>query len=152
MSVFFTSTFGLKIDPKNRLFVPAEIRKRIDREQLGSGFYLNMGPNQRVWMYPEKTYEAWLSQIKLEMSPDDDSIDLVHWKFSMVREVQPDDQGRLLLPEDLLSRAGIEKDVTLVGAGDHLEIWNRTAWEARWQELWTNGRDIEKRCKAAGKI
>jgi len=151
MSAFFTSTFSLKIDLKNRLFLPSDVRKKIEREQLGSTLFLNMGSNQRVWMYPEKTYEAWLSQIQLKLNPDKRLLAEVHSKFAMVSEVQLDDQGRVLLPEEWLTRAGIEKDVTLVGAGDHLEIWNRADWEARWQELWIKGPEIDDNRDAPGK-
>jgi len=49
-----------------------------------------------------------------------------------------DASGRVTLPPPLLSHAGIEKEVAVVGVGDHLEIWD----QARWAE--------EQRALAAG--
>ena len=40
-----------------------------------------------------------------------------------------DKQGRVLLPDKMLKRAGIGKDVTLAGVKDHMELWNRSEWE-----------------------
>jgi DNA-binding transcriptional regulator/RsmH inhibitor MraZ len=39
-----------------------------------------------------------------------------------------DNQGRVVLSEKVLSRARLGKEVTLVGANEHLELWNRSAW------------------------
>jgi MraZ protein len=55
--------------------------------------------------------------------------------FALASRVEPDGQGRLLLPQKILRRAGIQKEVTLIGVRDHLEVWNRADWEARIEEL-----------------
>lgn len=40
-----------------------------------------------------------------------------------------DKQGRLRLPEDLATAAGIKDEAVLVGMLDHLEIWNPERYE-----------------------
>ena len=40
-----------------------------------------------------------------------------------------DKQGRILIPGSLRAYANLEKEVTLVGVGSRVEIWNREAWE-----------------------
>ena len=40
-----------------------------------------------------------------------------------------DRQGRATIPRRLLDFAGIEKDVTVIGVQDHIEIWDRAAWD-----------------------
>jgi MraZ protein len=42
----------------------------------------------------------------------------------------PDKQGRIQLPEKLRQFAGLDKDVVVVGALDHIEIWSTDAWSA----------------------
>ena len=54
--------------------------------------------------------------------------------FAMASKVDPDKQGRLTLPEKLLRRTRIEREITLIGVRDHLELWNRSEWEARFLE------------------
>ena len=45
--------------------------------------------------------------------------------------VVPDKQGRILLPAELRSYAGLEKDVTIIGNRNHAEIWATDVWNAR---------------------
>jgi MraZ protein len=39
------------------------------------------------------------------------------------------------MPPPLLAHAGIEKEVVVVGVGDHLEVWGRERWESEQQSL-----------------
>jgi len=36
----------------------------------------------------------------------------------------------VLVPETTLRRAGIGKDVVVIGVRDHLEVWDAAKWEA----------------------
>ncbi len=40
-----------------------------------------------------------------------------------------DRQGRIAIPENLRSYASLEKEVTVVGVADYIEIWSTSAWE-----------------------
>ena len=51
--------------------------------------------------------------------------------FSNAVTVEPDKQGRILLPAELRSYAGLEKDVTIIGNRNHAEIWATDVWNAR---------------------
>ena len=42
-------------------------------------------------------------------------------------EIELDAGGRVTLPPPLLDHAAIEKEVVVVGVGDHLEVWGRSA-------------------------
>ena len=50
--------------------------------------------------------------------------------FAMARQLKPDKQGRVVLPDKSLQRADVETELTLVGHDDHIEIWPRGQWEA----------------------
>jgi MraZ protein len=39
------------------------------------------------------------------------------------------------LPPPLLAHAGIEKEVVVVGVGDHLEVWGRKRWQEEQDSL-----------------
>ena len=45
-------------------------------------------------------------------------------------EVEPDKQGRILIPQSLREHAGLEKDVTVIGAAVRAEIWDTARWNA----------------------
>ncbi len=56
-------------------------------------------------------------------------------------ECNCDKQGRILIPPTLRQYAKLEKEIVLVGALKHFEIWSREPWEAEKLEL---GSDILK--------
>ena len=49
----------------------------------------------------------------------------------MARQLKPDAQGRVVLPEKSMQRAKMSQAVTLVGIDDHIEIWPSDDWNAR---------------------
>jgi MraZ protein len=40
-------------------------------------------------------------------------------------EMEPDDQGRIVIPETLAQYAGLTKDLVFVGLTDRIEIWSK---------------------------
>jgi MraZ protein len=48
--------------------------------------------------------------------------------FSGAVEAEPDKQGRILIPQNLRAYAGLERDVTFIGASSRAEIWNSAKW------------------------
>ena len=52
-----------------------------------------------------------------------------------------DAQGRLQIPARLLAKEGLSKDVTIVGAIDHLELWDRQ----KWNEYYENAYDEDEK-------
>jgi MraZ protein len=49
-------------------------------------------------------------------------------------ECELDNHGRILLPVELRGRAGLKKDITLVGQGNKLELWDTAVWEQQMAE------------------
>jgi len=50
-------------------------------------------------------------------------------------DLELDAAGRVTLPPPLLADAGIEKEVMVVGVGDHLEVWSRERWRRQAEAL-----------------
>ncbi|MBP0969739.1 MAG: division/cell wall cluster transcriptional repressor MraZ, partial [Oscillospiraceae bacterium] len=42
--------------------------------------------------------------------------------------VEPDKQGRILLPQNLRDNANLSKDVAVIGVMDRAEIWDKDRW------------------------
>jgi len=49
--------------------------------------------------------------------------------FSGATELEPDKQGRVLLPQLLREHAKITKDVVIIGVSNRVEIWSKEVWE-----------------------
>lgn len=135
--MFVVGTHELTIDGKNRLSIPLVIRRKLSDQITGNAFYVLPGRRQgTLALYPEKVYEAMLAEIPSDESLSDDAYAWRQFEFSQCALLGQDDQGRVLVPERLLRRAGIVKDVALVAVGDHMELWSREAFQVFEEQMW----------------
>lgn len=141
--------FELTLDDKNRLLIPAEVRRSIPPE-LGESFYLTMGVNRVPWLWVERAYEDLVMEAPVDMIPGEDALAFNQMVFGLASKLAWDKAGRVLVPDRMLKRSGISgKDVTLVGVKDHLELWDRAAWEARREELEKRALEVFARARQA---
>jgi MraZ protein len=139
----------LSIDEKSRLPIPAAVRKNLDPERDGNAFYLVLGLNRKPWLYPEKYYEQIVSQAQNDLMPGQEQLDYDHMNYALADKIAWDAQGRLQIPVKTLRRSGLDREVTVIGARDHLEIWNKQDWEARREELLARSAEVVIRAKQA---
>lgn len=111
------------IDAKGRLNFPTKLR-----EVLGDTFYVTKSIDQPcLTVYSPLEWEK-LSN-KVYALPESKRGQIERWLFSGAAELNPDKQGRVLLPADLRKFAGIERDVVVIGANNKAEIWDAAQWE-----------------------
>ena len=139
--------YELTVDDKNRILVPSEVRKKLDPERDGEAFFLVTGRDGRLWLYPERHYELLVSRDPSELTPSEDTLAFDRLMLGLASRVEWDRQGRVLLPDKALKRAGIGKEVTLVGARDHLELWNRADWDSEREQLEARRRDLVEKIR-----
>src|SRR5262249_14902524 len=144
-----SGSFELTIDDKNRLLIPADVRKVIDPEKDGQGFFMVPGVNRRLWLYPDKQYEALAQRMESELAPDGDRLSFDMLNYSLATRVDWDHEGRILIADKVLRKANLGKEVTLLGVRDHIEIWNRADWAAFEEELEQRRPEIAHRAKQA---
>lgn len=124
----FVGEFDQVIDAKHRLPIPAALRDSIVPDEDGRNMILVLGPDRHLWLYPELSYGRVLKGLQRSPLPTRKSrkYDLY---FAMARVLKPDSQGRVVLPEKSMQRAVVADRVTLVGKGDHIELWPTDEWE-----------------------
>jgi len=142
-------SYDLTIDEKNRLSVPSEIRKQLNPERDGDSFFLIMGTNRKVWFYPEKYYEELVFQQAPEITPGEEALMFDQMNFAMANKESWDSQGRMSIPTKMLKRTATNREVALIGARDHLELWNRAEWEAWELELDRRRAEIAQKARQA---
>jgi MraZ protein len=127
--LLLTGEYQHVVDGKSRILISNKLRNQIDVEEHGSNFYIVLGANGILCLYPEKYFE----QITLAVAPQsiapDEAVVFERMSFALASKVELDGQGRLLLNERLRNRAGLKDQVTLVGVRDHIELWNSESWE-----------------------
>lgn len=109
------------IDAKGRLIFPIKLR-----EELGEHFVIFKGLDKCLYVYSENQWAAF--EEKLSALPASQGRQLLRF-FSSNFVCEPDVQGRILVPQVLREYAGLQKDVTVVGVLDHVEIWDSAAWK-----------------------
>ena len=127
--LMLTGEYEHTLDEKNRLFISNKLRSQIDVEQHGSSFYLVMGANGILCLYPEKYFQQIALAGAPGMAAPDEAVAFERLSFALASKVELDRQGRLLLTEKLRKRAKLSSSLTLVGVRDHIELWNSENWE-----------------------
>ena len=124
-----TGTYEHNIDAKGRLAIPSKLR-----DELGSTFYLAMGVDACLAVYPQSTWDRFTERFaSLPMSQSKKMRSL----FANAARCELDSQGRIVIPQKLKKYAGIEKDVVIIGVHDRAEIWAAEKWAAEEEEEMT---------------
>ncbi len=127
--LLLTGEYEHVIDDKNRVLISNKLRNQIDTARHGSNFYLVLGANGILCLYPEKYFEQVVLGCAPTGSAADETVAFERISFALANRVELDRQGRLLLNEKLRRRARLGNRITLVGVRDHVELWNTEDWE-----------------------
>ena len=127
--LLLTGEYEHIVDGKSRVLISNKLRSQIDADEHGSNFYLVLGANGILCLYPEKYFERIALAVVPGAAAPDEAVSFERISFALASKVELDKQGRLLLNERLRKRAGLKDHVTLVGVRDHIELWNSESWE-----------------------
>ena len=109
------------IDPKGRVIVPSRFR-----QDLGEHYYVTKGLDGCLYVLSP---EGWQKlQEKVSAMPVSKARGLQRFFFSGAVDVEPDKQGRILIPQNLRTYASLGRDVTFIGASSRAEIWDSAKW------------------------
>jgi MraZ protein len=114
------------IDPKGRVIIPTRFREEIS--QHGDALVVTHLDGCLV-VYP---YNTWLEIENKIISMAEKSAEMRRFRrifIGSAAELTCDKQGRILIPPTLRQRAELEKEIVLVGALKHFEIWSRDKWD-----------------------
>lgn|GEM_PF-119493 len=127
--LLLTGEYEHVVDSKNRVLVSNRLRTQIDAREHGSNFYLVLGANGILCLYPEKYFEQIVLATNPESDAPDETVGFERMCFALASKVELDNQGRLLLNEKLRKRAQLKDHITMVGVRDHIELWNSESWD-----------------------
>ncbi|MBO6230375.1 MAG: division/cell wall cluster transcriptional repressor MraZ [Ruminiclostridium sp.] len=115
--------FKSTLDAKGRMNFPVKLR-----DELGAVFMISKtidAPCIKVY-----TMEDWESLVaKIREMPQTKTADLQRFLFGSAFDIEPDKQGRALIPAPLREYAGLDTDVVIVGLEGRAEIWDKAKWD-----------------------
>lgn len=119
----FLGSYGLRLDEKGRLVLPAKWRT-----ELAEGLVITKGQERCLFVYPVAEFQRVSSRLRQASTNDKRMRDYARFFFSGASDEVPDRQGRVTVPGGLRTYAGLDREVQVIGANGHLEIWDSTAW------------------------
>jgi MraZ protein len=120
----FGGHYEHSLDAKNRLSIPARFRAA-----FSSGVVLGLEADPCLTAWEPDAHAANIQRALEQLNP-------LSARYRQLRRfyqgnsfpLELDASGRVTLPPPLLAHAGIEKEVVVVGVGDHLELWDQGRW------------------------
>ena len=131
-----TGEYSHQLDAKNRMRIPAKLRKELGDEYIETISlpfrYFAKGANKCIYVFPKEAVEAQFEKLKeIKLSEIEKQKGLRAFAKSFVPAVE-DGQGRVILPPELRSHAGMGKDdkeLVICGAVSRVEIWSRKVYD-----------------------
>ena len=126
----------LTLDVKGRITVPARWRDMLVATVQGQ-LVVAKNPDGCLSLYPLPVWEQFETSL-LSLTTEDEA-----WRRFFVgsaTEVEIDGASRVLIPPELRSWAGLEREVKFMGVGPNFELWDMARYEAREAEVIARGR------------
>ena len=124
----FLGEFEVPVDAKGRIFIPAELRRKLLPED-GETLVVTRGLDGCLSAHPQ---QAWGDiAAKMARLPQTEQNVRLYYRgvLSQAAEVRLDRQGRATVPKKLLERVGIMDRMVIIGALEKLEFWEPTVWQ-----------------------
>lgn len=120
----FMGEFQHNIDSKGRIIVPAKFR-----EGLGESFILTRGLDRCLFVYPMDEWKILEGKLKKLPLTKKDARAFTRFFFSGAVECEVDRQGRINIPQPLRNYAVLNKECTVIGVSNRIELWSSEKWE-----------------------
>jgi MraZ protein len=134
----FTGQADYTLDAKNRLTVPARYR-----DALEGGLVLTKGIERCVAIWPTAGYDEFLQAALRGVHPmSARGHKITTFLSANCHPATLDGAGRVQVPGFLMQHGNLDREVTVAGAGNHLQLWNRPAWTAYNDQLAADMFDI----------
>jgi MraZ protein len=99
------------------------------RPYFEGGIVVTKGVDRCLFAFPPEEWAAFKANIKANADLSARGRQLSRMFFSMAFEATLDRQGRVLIPTKLARYAGLQREVTITGVDDRLEIWDTEEWD-----------------------
>lgn len=117
------------IDEKGRLIMPSKFR-----EDIGKEFVVTRGLDGCLFVYAMKEWDSIVSKLKTLPFTKKDARTFNRFFLSSAAVCEIDKQGRVNLPSSLINYANLQKECTIIGVNDRLEIWATNKFDSLIEE------------------
>ena len=141
----FIGEYQHSVDEKGRVAVPAKFRL-----SLGSGAIVTRGLDHCLFVFEKTEWEKLAQKLIALPIAQSNSRAFTRLMLAGAMEVEPDAQGRILLPDYLRKYAGLKKLTIIAGLYNRLEIWDEDSWKRYKEKTEASGDDIAEKLGELG--
>ena len=125
----FRGTFEHALDAKHRLTIPAKFRGALaSGVVLAASHEVQAGGARTVAVWTPEGYDAYTNSTLAGLNPASPKArELKRFFFNASFDAELDAANRVMIPPQLMSYAGLDKEVVVTGSGECLEVWDRAA-------------------------
>ncbi len=128
-----------KIGEKKRVAIPQKFKK-----ELGGNLILTRGYEGTLVLVNKKMWEEIAKEVINGSFINKDIRDTTRFLVGSATEIQPDQQGRIVIPKSLYEYAEFKQQAIFVGLYNWIEIWDKNKWSQRLKYLDKNSEEIAK--------
>ena len=115
----FTGEYNHTIDQKGRLIIPNKFRNL-----LGDVFVITKSIDECLEIYDKETWDKFSEKINSLPYSNPNAREFKRIFIGRAVDVTADKMGRVQLTVALRNVAGLKQDITFLGVGDHIELWD----------------------------
>ncbi len=119
----FLGEFTHTIDDKGRVTIPARFRA-----ELAAGLVVTRGFDRNLMVFPLAEWQEMAERVAARPVSDESVRAFRRRLFAGATDLEPDRQGRIVLPQYLRDFAGIDGEVVVAGMYNYIELWDAGAW------------------------
>lgn len=120
-------TYEHTMDAKGRMAFPTKLRER-----LGVSFIVTIGLDGCLYVYSNEDWDIFTEKLQTLTGAKAKAAKMLIVNACVV---EPDKQGRILVPQNLREYAGLDHDVTVLGVINRAEIWDAAKFKAFSSEI-----------------
>ena len=122
-------TYECKADTKGRILFPVALKKQL-KKVINDGFVIKRSVfNSCLEIHPMSEWKNVMEQVNRLNRFLKKNNEFIRSYMAGLKMVDLDSSGRLLVPKDLLSFAGLQKEIVLSSSVNMIEVWDKQRYE-----------------------
>ncbi len=136
----FTGEYPATLDGEGRIQLPLALRDEMNVRSADFRLMANLEPDGSLCLREREGWEAYVDQLRSRPTASLRDRRTLLFLAANSASVRCDKQGRIRIPDPLLTHAGIDrtksgrKELVIVGNFDDLRVWNPDRWSAFGEE------------------
>ena len=126
--IVFLGEYEVTLDAKGRFLLPVGLKKQLP-DDASEKFVIARGFEKCLTLYPKKNWDPIMAELIKVNDYKAENREFLRYFTMGAAEMELDTAGRLLVPPNLKSYAGLEKEVVLVSVINKIEIWDKSKYQ-----------------------